>query len=51
MIPYLVDHSSYNSCMFLIEADNKRVLHTGDYRSHGRKGNLFENTLKKINKK
>lgn len=46
--PYIVDHSSYNSCMFLIEAEEKRILHTGDYRNHGRKGSLFEPTLKSI---
>lgn len=46
--PYLVDHSSYNSAMFLIEAEGKRVLHTGDYRAHGKKGVLFIPTLKKI---
>lgn len=48
--PYLVDHSSFNSCMFLIEADGQRILHTGDYRSHGRKGKIFASTLKKIGK-
>lgn len=26
--PYIVDHSAYNSFMFLIEADGKRILHT-----------------------
>lgn len=46
--PYIVDHSSYNSSMLLIEADGKRVLHTGDYRSHGVKGKLFKRTLEKI---
>ncbi|MBQ8379733.1 MAG: MBL fold metallo-hydrolase [Clostridia bacterium] len=46
--PYIVDHSSYNSCMLLIEADSKRVLHTGDFRSHGNKGKIFESTLEKI---
>ncbi len=48
--PYLIDHSSYNSCMFLIEGDGKRIVHTGDYRNHGRKGKNFESTLKKIGK-
>ena len=48
--PYLVDHSSFNSCMFLIEADGKRILHTGDYRNHGRKGVSFESTLNEIGK-
>lgn len=48
--PYIVDHSSYNSAMLLIEADGKRVLHTGDFRSHGIKGTLFKSTLKEIGK-
>lgn len=46
--PYLVDHSSYNSCMFLIEGDNEKILHTGDFRNHGRKKQLFEKVLKRI---
>lgn len=48
--PILVDHSAYNSFMFLIEADGKRVLYTGDYRNHGYKGKLFKSTLRKIRK-
>lgn len=48
--PILVDHSAYNSFMFLIEADNKRILYTGDYRNHGYKGKLFKPTLRKIRK-
>ena len=47
--PYIVDHSSYNSAMLLIEADGKRILHTGDFRSHGLKGDEFIPTLKEIN--
>ena len=46
--PYIVDHSSYNSSMLLIEADGKRILHTGDFRNHGVKGDLFVPTLKEI---
>ncbi len=46
--PYIVDHSAYNSAMFLIEADGKKVLHTGDFRSNGLKGKNLENTLKEI---
>ena len=48
--PLLVDHSAYNSFMFLIEADGKKVLYTGDYRNHGYKGKLFKPMLKKIRK-
>ncbi|MFR9543261.1 MAG: MBL fold metallo-hydrolase [Rikenellaceae bacterium] len=33
--PYLVSHSAYESFMFLIEAEGKRILHTGDFRDHG----------------
>lgn len=33
--PYFVSHSAYDSYMFLIEGDGKRVLHTGDFREHG----------------
>ena len=46
--PYTVDHSAYGAFMFLIEADNKRVLYTGDYRNHGYKGKLFKPMLKNI---
>lgn len=48
--PYIVDHSAYNSFMILIEAEGKRILHTGDFRNHGYKGVLLEGTLKKIGK-
>ena len=33
--PYFVSHSAADSNMFLIQADGKRILHTGDYRGHG----------------
>jgi len=36
--PFVVDHSAYDAYMFLIEADGKRILHTGDFRNHGFKG-------------
>ena len=29
---YMGDHSSYNSCMFLVEGDGKKLLHTGDFK-------------------
>ena len=34
--PYQCDHSAFDSYMFLIEADNKTVLYTGDFRANGR---------------
>jgi len=50
--PYIIDHSSYNSCMYLIESkiDGKKILHTGDFRNHGRKGKIFDLILNKIGK-
>jgi len=48
--PYRVDHSSYNSCMFVIECEDKKILHTGDFRLHGRKKDETLNNLKKIGK-
>lgn len=33
--PYFVSHSAADAYMFLIEADGKRILHTGDFRGHG----------------
>lgn len=33
--PYFVCHSAYDAYMFLIEAEGKRILHTGDFRGHG----------------
>jgi ribonuclease J len=44
--PYLVDHSAIDAYAFLIEADCKRLFYSGDFRSHGRKGKLFDNLVK-----
>ena len=33
--PFFCSHSIYDSYMLLIEADGKRIWHTGDYRAHG----------------
>jgi ribonuclease J len=44
--PYLVDHSAVDAYAFLIEAESKRLFYSGDLRSHGRKGVLFENLVK-----
>jgi ribonuclease J len=45
--PYLVDHSAADAYAFLIEAEGKRLFYSGDLRSHGRKGILFENLVKR----
>lgn len=33
--PYWIDHSAFDAYMFLIEAEGKLILHTGDFRLHG----------------
>ena len=43
--PYLMDHSAIDSYAFLIEADNKKIFYTGDFRAHGRKKSLFYKLL------
>ena len=50
--PYMIDHSAFDSYMFLIEAEGKVVLHTGDFRTHGFRGKgldyVIENYLPKV---
>ncbi|MDE6666834.1 MAG: MBL fold metallo-hydrolase [Clostridia bacterium] len=36
--PYTIDHSAFDAYMLLIEAEGKRILHTGDFRMHGVRG-------------
>ena len=40
--PFLIDHSACDAYAFLIECDGKKVIYTGDFRSHGTKGHLTE---------
>ena len=44
--PIMCDHSAYDSFMFLIEADDKKILYSGDFRSNGRME--FADLLKRI---
>lgn len=45
--PFSVDHSAYDAYMFLIKACGKKILHTGDFRSHGFRGKALIPMLKK----
>lgn len=45
--PIGADHSAFDSYMFLIEADNKRILHTGDFRIHGQRGKKLLEAIRK----
>lgn len=37
-IPIVIDHSAFDAYAFRIEADNVKVFHTGDFRTHGFRG-------------
>lgn len=43
--PFFNCHSIYDSYMFMIEADGKRIWHTGDFREHGYLGKGLFPTL------
>ena len=49
--PYRVDHSAYDAYMFLIECDGKKILHTGDFRTHGWIGKGVNLVAKKLIRK
>ena len=42
ILPLRVDHSAYGALAFLIEAEGRRVLYTGDLRAHGRKPGMLK---------
>lgn len=44
--PHLVDHSGFDAYALMIEADGRRLLYSGDFRSHGRKANLTEQLIR-----
>ena len=48
IIPYLCDHSAFDSYMFLLDCEGKKILYTGDFRSNGRK--FFQSLLNKLPK-
>lgn len=46
--PFSVDHSACDNYMFLIEADGKKILHTGDFRLHGFRGKAIPKIFDKL---
>jgi ribonuclease J len=40
--PYLMDHAAFDAYAFLIQADGKSLLYTGDFRLHGREYKTFD---------
>lgn len=43
--PYTIDHSAEVAMMFLIETPDKRILHMGDFRTHGFMGEKLKKIL------
>jgi ribonuclease J len=43
--PYLVDHSGFDAYAIEVEAAGRKLFYSGDLRSHGRKGKLFERMI------
>ena len=48
--PWSIDHSACDSYLFLIKAEGKRILYTGDFRLHGFRGHALPKILHKIGK-
>ena len=44
--PLVIDHSAVDSYMFVIEAEGKRILYTGDFRMHGLRSHVVEKLVK-----
>jgi ribonuclease J len=40
--PHLTDHSAFDAYMLVIEVEGKRILYSGDFRTHGRKSALVD---------
>lgn len=49
--PLAVDHSIFGSVAFLIEAEGKTILYSGDFRNHGRKPGMIRDLLKHLQTK
>lgn len=46
--PFAVDHSTFGCLAFLLEAEGKSVLYSGDLRCHGRKPGMIRRLLEAI---
>ncbi|WP_236575142.1 MBL fold metallo-hydrolase [Sphingobium sp. S6] len=45
--PFLTDHSAFDAYMLLIEGWGRKLLYTGDFRTHGRKAVLVERMMER----
>lgn len=51
IIPFAVDHSIFGSVAFLVEADGKVLLYSGDLRNHGRKPGMMRELRERVKKR
>lgn len=49
--PFSVDHTACDSYMFLMKADGKKLLYTGDFRTHGFRGKAVPKIMDKLVRK
>jgi ribonuclease J len=45
VIPFLQDHSAFDSHGFLIKVEGKIIIYTGDFRNHGRKKYVYKKLM------
>ncbi len=50
IIPYLMDHSAFDTAAFEISNNAKTVIYSGDFRGHGRKTVCLNGFIKKARK-
>lgn len=46
--PFAVDHSTFGCLAFLLEANGKRLLYSGDLRRHGRKPGMIRTLIEQV---
>jgi len=48
--PFLMDHSAFDAAAFVIKADDKAVIYSGDFRGHGRKAACLDSFIRQATK-
>lgn len=48
IVPFAVDHSAFGSLAYLLEAEGKTVLYSGDLRWHGRKPGMIKTLVEEV---
>lgn len=48
VLPIVIDHSAFDAYAFRIEAENLKVFHTGDFRTHGFRSSKLPQVIEKF---